>query len=201
VGTEQIKNSAYTLSGLEAVYCNGVRVSAREPRYFMLNKPVGVVCATKDSMHETVLNLLNEESDGLHVAGRLDRDTTGLVLITDDGEWTHRVISPRYLCPKCYLVGLERLLTEEAISQLEEGLWLKGEKKKTLPAVVERCNEQQVRITVVEGKYHQIKRMLTAVGNRVVALHRESIGAIHLDHSLPQGAYRRLSPTEIQSVG
>lgn len=184
-------------AGAEIDYA-GKRMASAQSRYFMLNKPVGVVCAAADRAHRTVLDLLSVPNpDGLHVAGRLDMDTTGLVLITDDGEWSHRLTSPRHKQPKTYRVELAEPLTDVARHALEAGVQLHGEPQPCAPAGVEAIAERVLRLTLTEGKYHQVKRMLTAVGNHVTALHRERVGAIVLDPALAAGESRALSPDEI----
>ncbi|WP_240914257.1 16S rRNA pseudouridine(516) synthase RsuA [Microbulbifer sp. SH-1] len=171
------------------------------PRYFMLNKPLGYVCATKDGEHPTVLDLLDEPNKhNLHIAGRLDIDTTGLVLITDDGQWSHRITSPRHHCTKTYYAHLADPIDESAIDKFAKGIWLNNEKKRTKPAELEILYRNEVRITISEGRYHQVKRMFGALGNRVLELHRERIGDIVLDEELTEGEYRLLSTEEIASV-
>ena len=137
----------------------------------------------------------------LHIAGRLDADTTGLVLVTDDGRWSHNIISPKKNCPKVYRVDLRNVITLEKSAELIErfkcGLQLQGEDQLTLPAVLEILSEKQVLLTITEGKYHQVKRMFAAVGNKVVGLHRQQIGDINLDVGL--GEWRYLSDGEVSS--
>lgn len=178
----------------------GQSLAVPGPRYFMLHKPDGVVCATRDERHRTVIDLLDVlNADDLHIAGRLDVDATGLVLITDDGEWSHRVTAPRHKFPKTYRVALAEPLNEQAANHLERGVFLKEEKQRCLPVQLERLSDTEVRVTLTEGKYHQVKRMFAAVGNHVAGLHRERIGAVMLDPDLPAGAARPLSPEEIAS--
>jgi 16S rRNA pseudouridine516 synthase len=166
-------------------------------RYLMLNKPQGVVCAASDAQHRTVLDLLDVASrKGLHVAGRLDIDTTGLVLISDDGDWSHRITSPKHKCDKSYRVSLAEPVDEAVVERFAEGIELRNEKNKTSPAVLEIIGPREVRVTISEGRYHQVKRMFAAVGNRVVALHRERIGNIVLDAALQPGQWRALSAEE-----
>lgn len=170
-------------------------------RYLMLNKPAGVVSATTDSDHPTVLDLLPAATArGLHIAGRLDADTTGLVLLTTDGQWSHRITSPRVECPKTYRVSLSEAAAEEALRQLESGVTLRNDPKPTKPARIRRLGDREIELTISEGRYHQVKRMLAAVGNHVLALHRQRIGAIELDPALAPGAFRELTDAEINSV-
>ena len=169
--------------------------------YLMLHKPAGVISATDDPSHRTVLDLINHpHRHTLHVVGRLDKDTTGLLLITNDGDWSHRLMSPKQHVPKTYLATLAEPLTEAAAAQLRVGVQLYGEKHLTLPAEVVILPQQQVRLTLHEGKYHQVKRMLAAVGNRVESLHRQQIGGLMLDEKLPPGEWRELSEQEQQQL-
>lgn len=168
-------------------------------RYIMLHKPDGLVCTRNDSHHADIFTLIND-SQNLHAAGRLDADTTGLVLVTDDGQWSHCVTSPRHHCNKVYRASLEQPLTSDQIKQLETGVMLNGEDKPTLPAQLASIAACQIRLTIHEGKYHQVKRMLAAVGNKIIALHRERIGDIELDNNLPAGSWRDLTTEEYQSI-
>lgn len=196
-----VRDPSHHLSDEAAVTLDGAPLAIAGPRYFMLHKPAGFICATSDGAHPTVLDLLHEaNSAGLHPAGRLDIDTTGLVLISDDGAWSHRVTSPRRECAKRYRVTLAEDLTADSAQRFAEGLLLKGEAKKTLPAQLEILSPRQVILTIYEGKYHQVKRMFAAVGNHVTTLHRLSIGAIHLDETLKAGEYRALREEEILSI-
>jgi len=184
-----------------AVALDGAPVGPRGPRYLMLHKPAGCVCATSDGGHPTVLELLPPaERAGLHVVGRLDIDVTGLVLLTDDGAWSHRVTAPRRKCPKTYLADLAAAISDEALEVLRRGVRLRGEDRDTAPAEVERLGPARARITVTEGRYHQVKRMFAAVGNRVTGLHRERIGPVALDPGLSQGAWRNLTADEVAGL-
>ncbi|MDY6814432.1 MAG: 16S rRNA pseudouridine(516) synthase RsuA [Pseudomonadota bacterium] len=170
-------------------------------RYLMMNKPSGVVSATTDSEHPTALDLLPPGlARDLHIAGRLDLDTTGLLLLTTDGQWSHRVTSPRTDCPKTYRVTLGEPLTDTAKQALVTGVVLRNEDRETRPATVRRVDDTVIELTISEGRYHQVKRMLAAVGNHVKALHRTRIGDIVLDPQLAPGEYRALTGQEIDSV-
>lgn len=170
-------------------------------RYFMLNKPTGVVSATRDSDHATALDLLPADlRPGLHVVGRLDIDTTGLLLLTTDGDWSHRITSPRHHCPKRYRVSLAEPLDDSARQTLENGVQLRDDPAPTRAARVERVGDMTIDLIISEGRYHQVKRMLAAVGNRVTALHRLQIGNITLDPALAPGAFRPLTDLEIQAM-
>ena len=192
------KNAAQQVTDESDVEYMGVSINKAQPRYIMLNRPAGVVCANKDKDHETIFDtLFVPRADTLHVAGRLDIDTTGLVLITDDGQWLHQITSPKHNHKKVYLVDLDSDITENQIRILTEGVQLKKEAKRSLPAEVEVVTEKQIRLTISEGKYHQVKRMMAAVGNHVVKLHREKIAHIVLDESLELGKSRELTEEEI----
>ncbi len=192
---------AQAVAATDRVVLNDSEIAAPTARYFMLYKPVGVVSATRDSGHPTVIDLVDEPRPAdLQVAGRLDIDATGLVLITDDGQWNHRLTAPRSHCRKRYRVTLAETLAAGAAGQLERGLWLQQEKRRTAPAELTVLGPTEVILTITEGRYHQVKRMFAALGNRVVALHREAVGAITLDAALEPGDYRPLTAAEIARV-
>ena len=203
VDGEIVKTGAMKISPEQRVEFDGnVLDQITGPRYFMLNKPQGYVCSTDDPDHPTVLYFLEEPvAYKLHAAGRLDIDTTGLVLMTDDGQWSHRITSPRHHCEKTYLVNLEHPLADDTAAQFEAGVQLHNEDSLTKPAQLEKIEDCLVRLTLSEGRYHQVKRMFAAVGNRVVALHRERIGEIVMDEDLEPGQYRPLTEQEVASVG
>jgi 16S rRNA pseudouridine516 synthase len=201
VNGEVIKSPDIKILECDEVVCQGELIAAIGFRYFMLHKPEGYVSATKDKEHMTVLEFIDEpRRDNLSVAGRLDIDTTGLVLLTDDGQWLHQVISPKHQCEKTYLVETLKPLLPKDITKLEQGVWLKNEKTRTKPAKVEVIDEYHYRLTITEGRYHQVKRMFAAIENKVESLHRERIGGILLDPDLLPGEYRALTTEEIQSV-
>lgn len=181
-----------------SVFFDGERVAPPAPRYLMLHKPPGVVCATQDPSHRTAIDLLDLPNlEGLHFAGRLDIDTTGLVLISDDGQWTHRIVSPARHCTKRYRVGLDNAPSASDLQQLREGLLLKGEQHPTRPAEVQSVTPQELLLSITEGRYHQVKRMLAALGHHVVTLHREAIGPLQLDPALQEGGFRPLHADEV----
>ncbi|HGV3199369.1 MULTISPECIES: 16S rRNA pseudouridine(516) synthase RsuA [Enterobacteriaceae] len=202
VDGEIVRNAAFKLLPEHDVAYDGNPLAQQHgPRYFMLNKPQGYVCSTDDPDHPTVLYFLDEPvAWKLHAAGRLDIDTTGLVLMTDDGQWSHRITSPRHHCEKTYLVTLESPVADDTAEQFAKGVQLHNEKDLTKPAALEVITPTQVRLTISEGRYHQVKRMFAAVGNHVVELHRERIGGITLDADLAPGEYRPLTEEEIASV-
>ena len=201
VNGEVITDPATKVNESDTLCLDGEPLLEPGPRYLMLHKPLGYVSATKDSEHPTVLDLIDEPNKHkLHIAGRLDIDTTGLLLLTDNGQWSHRITSPRHHCGKTYYAHLAERIGEEAVEKFARGIWLDSEKKRTKPAKLEILFANEVRITISEGRYHQVKRMFAALGNRVLELHRERIGDIHLGDELLEGEYRPLTPEEITSV-
>ncbi|MCC8466363.1 MULTISPECIES: 16S rRNA pseudouridine(516) synthase RsuA [Photorhabdus] len=202
VDDEIVKTGAYKLTPEQQVMFDGSLLEQQQgPRYFMLNKPQGYVCSTDDPINPTVLYFIDEPvAHKLHTAGRLDMDTTGLVLLTDDGQWSHRITSPKHHCKKTYLVTLECPVAAETADKFLAGVQLNGEKTVTKPAQLEILEPQVARLTISEGRYHQVKRMFAAVGNRVTSLHRERIGEIILAPELEPGEYRSLTEQEIASV-
>ena len=202
VNGEIIKNAAAQVHENNSVTVNGESLTARSSRYIMMHKPVDTICSNVDEVYPSLLHYIEiDKAFDLHIAGRLDADTTGLVLITDDGRWSHNIISPKKNCAKVYRVNLRNEITTEKSAELIErfkcGLQLQGESQLTLPAVLEILSEKQVLLTITEGKYHQVKRMFAAVGNKVVGLHRQQIGEINLDVEL--GEWRYLSDDEVNS--
>lgn len=197
----EIKCPAQDCALVARVELDGRELQRPGHRYFMLNKPLGYVCSTSDPHNSTVLELLHEPVlTGLHYAGRLDKDATGLVLITDDGAWSHRITAPGRHCPKTYRVELAEALSEQAAASLRGGVRLRHEPRPTRPATLEPLAPTRIRLTIHEGRYHQVKRMLAAVGNRVVGLHREGIASLRLDAHLEPGQYRPLNTAEIHAI-
>lgn len=195
------KKGDQKLAGTEIITLDGKSVEAFQTRYLMLHKPVGYVCANSDSEYPVVVDLIRlPRWQELQIVGRLDLDTTGLVLLTDDGQWNHRITSPRSECTKTYRVATANPITIETAALFAAGVQLHGEKTLTRPAQLELISSHEARLKIHEGKYHQVKRMFAAVGNSVVALHRERIGNIELDPILAPGEYRALTADEIKSV-
>ncbi|RJG14221.1 pseudouridine synthase [Pseudomonas cavernicola] len=167
-------------------------------RYFMLHKPVGYVSATEHPAHPTVLDLLDEpDKHELHLGGRLDLNTTGLLLITNDGQWSRRITLPKVKLPKVYYVETEQPITSEYAEVFARGLYFQYEDLTTLPAELQILDTRAARLTLFEGRYHQVKRMFGHFQNKVVRLHRESMGPLRLDQSLAPGAYRALLGAEL----
>lgn len=194
-GTRALRDEDEVQWGAETLTLIGLR-------YIMLNKPVGYECSLRNSQYPPVMDLLDvDKRDRLRTVGRLDVDTTGLILITDDGQWTHRIISPRYRCDKVYFATLAEPLPENAEDRFAAGILLEGEDKPTLPAMLLRVDERRARLTIQEGKYHQVRRMFASLGNHVLALHRERIGSVALDADLQWGESRYLTSAEIADLG
>ena len=188
---------------LNDIAIDGKSIGYKKHLYIMLNKPQGVVSATEDTDHTTVIDLVPKslKRDGLFPAGRLDGDTVGFVLITDDGDFAHRILSPKHHIMKTYHATLQRPVTDDDIEAFKKGIELKDG---TL------CLEAQVRpldsdepmaeIKICEGKYHQVKRMFAALGNKVVFLKRVKMGKLPLDESLEEGQCREITAEELKLV-
>ena len=187
----------------DKVYYNGSLLQYAEFEYYMLNKPAGCVSATSDNLHKTVLELIDTKvRKDLFPVGRLDIDTEGLLLITNDGALAHQLLSPKKHVDKTYYAEIEGMITNEDVVAFKEGLDI-GENTFTLPAklvILESGTISKIEVTIQEGKYHQVKRMFEAVGKRVVYLKRLSMGTLTLDETLKPGEYRQLTPEEIEHL-
>lgn len=171
--------------------------------YLMMNKPKGVVSATEDNHDKTVIDLLNDEDKFYEPfpVGRLDKDTEGLLLLTNDGQLAHNLLSPKKHVDKTYYAEVEEEVTEDDVTSFAEGVLLTNENYKTLPAkleIIEAGYPSTCYVTIKEGKFHQVKRMFNAVNNEVIYLKRLSMGPIKLDESLKLGEYRHLSEDELK---
>lgn len=189
-----VKNVEQKIAPLEDQVCfREELLKYQKYYYYMMNKPAGVVSATRDSTAPTVVSLLGiQKRDDIFPVGRLDKDTTGLLLLTNDGGLAHRLLSPRRHVDKVYQVTTARPLKAEDIQRLRQGVDI-GEDAPTLPAEVEILEELVLLLTIQEGKYHQVKRMLEAVDNEVTALKRVAFGGLSLDEGLAAGEYRELT--------
>ncbi len=187
------KNDRISVDGNECGYSQFV--------YYMFHKPAGCVCAVKDNVSRTVMEYLEKEDvkKDLFPVGRLDKDTEGLLLLTNDGALSHKLLSPKKHVPKTYYVKSKQALSKEDVKQLETGVDI-GDEKKTLPASVEVLGQREIFLTISEGRFHQIKRMLFSVGNEVVYLKRVSMGGLHLDENLKPGEYRLLTGEEMERL-
>lgn len=200
-GEEAKKPEQKVNPGMDEVCCRGVRILREEFQYYMLNKPAGYVSATKDPSQPVVLDLIRVPGkEELFPVGRLDLDTEGLLLLTNDGALAHELLSPRKHVDKTYFARLDRPADEGDIQRFQDGLDI-GEKKKTLPARLELGEDgMQVQVTIREGKFHQIKRMFQAVGKQVMYLKRLSMGSLTLDAGLKPGEWRKLTEQEIEGL-
>jgi 16S rRNA pseudouridine516 synthase len=190
------------LAGSEEVTANGKTLSREEFVYYMMNKPAGVLCATRDPNCRTVLELLPESlrRRGLFPAGRLDKDTEGFVLLTNDGELAHRILSPKNHVPKTYFARVNGMIPLELPPAFAAGVTL-GNGDVCKPAALEILNENEARVMISEGMYHQIKRMFHRHGLSVVYLRREKIGGLALDEKLELGDVREITPEELALLG
>ncbi len=202
----------------DEIVVDGQLLALTQYSYLMLHKPRGVVCATADAALPTVLDLVPEElrRSGLAPAGRLDKDTTGFVLLTNDGAFSHRILSPRSHVPKTYLALLDKTPDHSMVEAFAAGVALSPDKHDNLgngeacpkkivcmPARLELVEgaPRAARVVIRQGMYHQVKRMFAAFGITVTSLHREQIGGLPLDPSLPEGACRPLSAEEVARIG
>lgn len=182
----------------DLVCFQGHLLSYRQYVYYMLNKPMGVVSATRDNHTETVVDLLGTgHRTDIFPVGRLDKDTEGFLLLTNDGELAHRLLAPGRHVDKVYQVKVAHPLSSQDVACLEQGVDI-GEEAYTLPARVEVVDRDQILLTIQEGRFHQVKRMLQAVDNKVMALKRVSFGGLVLDPGLEPGACRELTPGEVE---
>lgn len=188
----------YKLDAESACVClDGKELQAQGFVYLMMNKPAGVLCATEDRSQRTVLDLLTPElrKCGVFPVGRLDKDTTGLLLLTNDGDFAHKVISPKSKVVKRYLAETDGIPDESDVLAFKEGIIL-SDGTRCLPAKLELLGGNSCIVSLMEGKYHQVKRMLAARGKPVVKLKRLSIGGLFLEDALCESEYRRINPSE-----
>jgi len=188
---------------------DGVEWPYQEKAYLMLHKPTGTECSRKPSAYPSIYTLLppplrqrpqKGATQGVQAVGRLDQDTTGLLLLTDDGQFIHRMNSPRHHVPKVYEVTVRHLLDEQQVSRLLGGVVLDDDPRPVRAAACELMEETRLRLTLTEGKYHQVKRMIAAVGNRVERLHRSRIGRLELPPDLLPGQWRWLSAADLAAL-
>lgn len=223
VGDQKEKDPGRKVTEEDLVTLDGQTLSHSNFHYLMLHKPAGVVSATKDNIDRTVLDLVMEQDWGtepfgmkvyqdVFPVGRLDKDTEGLLILTDDGDLAHRLLSPKKHVEKCYFALLDGEIREEDILSFEKGLDI-GDEKLTMPAGLRKATEEEskretpagregygVFVTLKEGRFHQVKRMAQAIGREVLYLKRISMGALQLDPELPAGICRELSQEEIQKL-
>lgn len=201
VNGEIVKQAARQVAVTDQVTLDDERLQLIGLRYFILNKPADYLCANDDPEHPTVFTLLDEPLvERLHTVGRLDLDTTGLLLLTDDGQWSHRLTSPKHHVAKTYRVWTADPIPADAVAQFAQGVMLRGEKEPTKAAELQIIAEHEALLTIHEGRYHQVKRMFAAIGNKVEQLHRERIGGLQLPEDLAEGEYRELTPEELAVI-
>ena len=204
-GTPALRAETSVDTDSDELSVKGQTFTIKKHLYLMLNKPAGVISATNDPKKQTVIDLIPDalRRRSLFPVGRLDRDTTGLLIITDNGDFAHRVLSPSHHVFKTYIATLRAPLSEADVASLEAGITLDGDEK-CLPAKVRAFTDSDgnpcAEIKIREGKYHQVKRMATAVGNNVEKLERVAVGALRLDTSLERGECRELSEAELEKV-
>ena len=193
-----IEKSKVCFDGREVLY--------EQYEYYMLHKPAGVISATEDNRCETVIDLIeSKKRKDLFPVGRLDKDTEGLLLITNDGALAHRLLSPKKHVDKCYFARIQGRVTQEDVEAFSKGVNIgtSQEEEWTMPGklVIEKSDAiSEIRLTIQEGKFHQVKRMFEAVGKEVIYLKRESMGTLVLDETLKPGEYRKLTEEELKSL-
>lgn len=191
----------------DSICVDGERLIYQEFVYYMLNKPKGVISATEDPSHRTVVDLIGEgdRKKGLFPVGRLDKDTTGFLLMTTDGELAHQLLSPKKKVPKLYEAKVKGIMTEADVETFAGGMTISGGEaclpaKLKITSVTLEEGYSEISLEIMEGKYHQVKRMVEAVGKKVVELHRVSMGGLTLDGTLKPGQYRALNENEIKKL-
>jgi len=198
---EAVDGLAFSVQGTPWIY--------QAKAYLMLHKPAGTECSQKPSTYPSIYTLLpaplrqrpNKGAvQGVQAIGRLDQDTTGLLLLTDDGQFIHRMGSPKHHVPKVYEVTAKHAVDEAQVRKLLAGVVLDDDPKPVRAAACEATGPNTLRLTLTEGKYHQVKRMLAAVGNRVEGLHRSRIGDLALTDDLAPGQWRWLAPAEVEAL-
>ena len=212
---EPFANVLYRESAIELISnglhfkVQGVEWPYHEKAYVMLHKPAGTECSQKPSTYPSIYTLLPSPLrlrpqkgavQGVQAVGRLDQDTTGLLLLTDDGKFIHRMSSPRHHVPKVYEVTVKHPLDASQVQKLLDGVVLDDDPKPVRAAACEAVSSHHLRLTLTEGKYHQVKRMVAAVSNRVEALHRSQIGGLKLPDDLAPGQWRWLSEADLASI-
>ncbi len=202
VNGKVVKDSSQKIDeNSDVVTVNGDEVVLKKHIYIMMNKPQGVISASDGKDEKTVVDLVPDAlfRKGLFPAGRLDKDTTGFVLITDDGDFAHKILSPKNHIFKTYIAGLEHDLTDSDVKMLENGITLGDGTvlKEAKVEIMQTGDTPFVKIMICEGKYHQVKRMFAAAGNKVVSLHRSKMGNLELDSTLKPGECREITAEEL----
>ena len=206
VNGETVARPEYKVSGEDKVFWKGTPVDFVEYEYIMLNKPAGVISATEDAREKTVVDLIQDSRrKDLFPVGRLDKDTVGLLLITNDGNLAHRLLSPKHHVDKCYFAKVKGNVTKDDAEKFAEGVNIgtEDEPEITMPGkldIIKSDDLSEIRLTIQEGKFHQVKRMFQAVGKEVVYLKRERMGSLVLDDNLAEGEYRMLTEEELKNL-
>lgn len=201
VDGEPAHGMSQVITQFSLVSVDGLVIQDDSAVYVMANKPKGVVCATKDDHHTTIIDVLDEKRKSqLHIVGRLDFNTSGLVLLTNDGRWSRCLSSPEAGVEKWYAVTLEKPLTQAYVNAFERGMYFSYENITTRPAVLHITGDFTANLMLREGRYHQVKRMFGAFQNKVLELHRFAVGNLYLNESLRPGENRRLSETEASRI-
>lgn len=183
------------------VLLDGEVLQDKQAVYLMLHKPVGVVSATKDDKNSTVIDLLTHaDRQKLHIVGRLDFNTSGLLLLTNDGRWSRALTQPEHKIPKCYHVTVENPITDDYVQAFAAGMYFSYEGLTTLPAKLKIISPYVAQLCLFEGRYHQVKRMFGRFDNKVLSLHRLSIGSLALDSALQPGQSRQLRREELEQL-
>ncbi|MBQ1598632.1 MAG: 16S rRNA pseudouridine(516) synthase [Lachnospiraceae bacterium] len=201
VNGEKISDPGFQVQDEDEVIFEGERIEKETYRYYLLHKPAGYVCATEDPVSETVFSIVPQTPKGdLFTVGRLDKDTEGLLLITNDGALSHGMLSPKKHVAKTYYLKTKDTIPREAVSLFAEGIDI-GDEKNTLPAKLDILEDNcSALLTITEGRYHQVKRMMEKVGTPLFYLKRLSMGGFVLEDELPLGAYRKLREDELELV-
>jgi 16S rRNA pseudouridine516 synthase len=212
INGEMVREIMTMVEEFDHVVLDGELLQDKKAVYIMMNKPIGVVSATKDDLHKTVIDLLpnsllinevNPKVDvdhDLHIVGRLDLNTSGLLILTNDSRWSRKIMSPEAKVKKVYEVTLENNVTDETIAAFAKGMYFPFENITTLPAQLKVLTNNTAEVVLMEGKYHQVKRMFGRFRNPVLALHRSSVGNLVLDESLAAGESRALRSDEVNAI-
>ena len=210
VDGQWVSDAALQIDGFSTIHCQGQLLQERQRVYRMLHKPIGVVSATEDPMHRTVIDLMDGPAiPGLHLAGRLDLNSTGLMLLTNDGRWSKRLSAPDTKVAKYYRVGVTHPITSDCIQAFADGIYFEFEDSTTAPVILTIVSDRVADLVLTEGKYHQIKRMFGRFRNPVLTLHRYRIGELYLNggpnadptepfsNDLAEGQWRELTDAEL----
>jgi 16S rRNA pseudouridine516 synthase len=208
IARQQVKVDGHMIDDVQTmvdefslIELSGIVLQQNQPVYIVLNKPKGFVSATKDAKHPTVLSLIDHpEKSTLHIVGRLDLNSTGLLLLTNDSRWSARINDSELKVPKCYRVELKHPIQEDYVQAFEQGMFFETEQKTTQPAKLIRLSDYEAEVVLTDGMYHQIKRMFGRFRNEVVSLHRFAVGAFELDAELKTGQWRALNLDEAERL-